>query len=97
MKKLKKNTPDFAKAVFDKNGTKIISQKGIKKGDELVIDGYTHSLVSGKELTGKFYFDSYDSSNGTIFISPNHMMSITYNVSIYSVIRINTWRDTIPN
>lgn len=91
MNKLKKQTPDFVNAIFDKNGNKTSNQIGLKKNDEVGLIGHVKSLVSGKELKGKHYFDS---SDGTIFISPTHTLSMTYNVNLSDVVKLETWKDT---
>lgn len=95
--KLKKQTPDFVKAKFDKDGNKISDQIGIKKGDKVRVLGKAKSLVNGIALIGEHYFDSYDSSDGTAYICPTHTMSMTYNVNLVQIERLETWRDTIPN
>ena len=97
MKSLKKQTPDFEKAVFDKEGNKVSEQIGIKKGDKVRVLGKAKSLVNGIALTGEHYFDSYDSSDGTVYVCPTHTMSITYNIDLIQIKRVETWRDTMPN
>ena len=95
MKSLKKSTPNYCKAVWkDKN--KVSNQIGITKKDLVRVATSTKSLVSGRELSGQYYFDSYDKSNGTVFIADSEIMSMTYNVNLSDINRIEGWKDTIP-
>jgi hypothetical protein len=94
--KLKKQTPDFIKAKFDKDGKLISKQIGIQKKD-LVSVLNKKSLINNRMLNGKFYFDSFDSLDNTIYICPTHTMSFTYCVNLTDVERVETWKDTIPN
>ena len=47
MKSLKKQTPDFEKAVFDKEGNKVSEQIGIKKGDNIISVAFGGGLTWG--------------------------------------------------
>lgn len=95
MKSLKKSTPDYCKAVW-KDKKRVKDQIGIIKKDLVEVSIGTKSLVSGKELSGQYHFDSYDKSNGTVFIADSEMMSMTYNVNLSDISRIEVWRDTMP-
>ena len=97
LKELKKQTPDFKKSVWDKDNNLVSEQVGIRKKDLIQTNGIVISLVSNKPLDGQFYFDCYDSSNETYYISDSESGSMTYNVPLNSISRVPTWKDTIPN
>lgn len=97
MKTLKKQTPDFLKSVWDKSHNLISAQVGIRNRDLVEVIGSTQSLLSGIDLTGRYYFNSYDTLDGSCYISPTESGSFTFNVRLDSIERVYTWKDTIPN
>mgnify|MGYP006908265232 CR=1 FL=1 len=94
MKELKKQTPDYECALYDKKNNMVRPQTGFKKKDVVWVEN-VYSLIGLKRLHGEYYFDSYDSLEKTCYISPTESLSTTFNVRLSDIKKVYNWKDTL--